>query len=74
MVVVCALQTSKKLVLAKIKDDIGFIEGVNQALRVKRFTIRIGQKLTALQLPHGRKPSQPTKLKATGAKCPSGQH
>ena len=52
-----AIQTLKKLIIAKIEDNLCLTEGVNRALHVKRFTLHTGQKITPFELHHGRKPN-----------------
>ena len=51
-----AIQTLKNLIIANLEDGISLTESVNQTLRVMRFTIHIGLKLTSFELHHGRKP------------------
>ena len=51
-----AIQTLKSLIIANLEDGIGITESVNRALRVLRFTIHTGRKITPFELHHGRKP------------------
>ena len=51
-----AIQTLKNLIIANLEDGIGITESVNRALRVMRFTIHTGLKITPFELHHGRKP------------------
>ena len=51
-----AIQTLKNLIVANLEDGIGITESVNRALRVMRFTIHTGLKITPFELHHGRKP------------------
>ena len=46
----------KKLVIAKIEDGKSFTESVNQALRVMRFTVHWGVKITPFELYKRRTP------------------
>ena len=41
-----AIQTLKKLIIAKLEDGIGLTESVNRALRVMRFTVHTELKVT----------------------------
>ena len=60
-VVEIAIQTFKNLIIANMEDGLCLTESVNRALRVVRFTIHTGLKITPFELHHGRKPR--TKLK-----------
>ena len=51
-----AIQTIKNLILANLEDNLCLTECVNRALKVIRFTIHTGLKLTPFELHHGRKP------------------
>ena len=51
-----AIQTIKNLILANLEDRLCLTECVNRALKVVRFTIHTGLKLTTFELHHGRKP------------------
>ena len=51
-----AIQTIKNLILANLEDELYLTECVNRALKVMRFTIHTGLKLTPFELHHGRKP------------------
>ena len=51
-----AIQTIKILILAKIEDNLCLTKCVNRELKVMRFTIHSGLKLTPFELHHGRKP------------------
>ena len=51
-----AIQTMKNLILANLEDNLCLTECVNRALKVMRFTILTGLKLTPFELHHGRKP------------------
>ena len=51
-----AIQTIKNLILANLDDNLCLTECVNRALKVMRFTIHTGLKLTPFELHHGRKP------------------
>ena len=51
-----AIQTMKNLILAILEDNLCLTECINRALKVMRFTIHIGLKLTPFELHHGRKP------------------
>ena len=51
-----AIQTIKNLILANLEDNLCLTECVNRALKVMRFTIHTGLKLTQFELHHGRKP------------------
>ena len=51
-----SIQTLKKLIKANSKDGINLPESVNPVLRVMRFTIQTGLKITPLELHHGRNP------------------
>ena len=51
-----AIQTLKNLLIANLEDGIGITESVNRALRVMRFTILAGLKITPFELHHGSKP------------------
>ena len=46
----------KNLLLANLEDNLCLTECVNRALKVMRFTIHTGLKLTLFELHHGRKP------------------
>ena len=50
-----AIQTMKNLILANLEDNLCLTECVNRALKVMRFTIHTGSKLTPFELHHGRK-------------------
>ena len=50
-----AIQTIKNLILANLEDNLCLTECVNRALKVMRFTIHTGLKLTPFELHHGRK-------------------
>ena len=51
-----AIQTMKNLILANLEDNLCLTECVNRAIKVMRFTIHTGLKLTPFELHHGRKP------------------
>ena len=51
-----AIQTIKNLIVANMEDGLCLTESVNRALRVMRFTIHTGLKITPFALHHGRKP------------------
>ena len=51
-----AIQTIKNLKIANMEDGLCLTESVNRALRVMRFTIHTGFKITPFELHHGRKP------------------
>ena len=51
-----AIQTKKNLIVANLEDNLCLTECVNRALKVMRFTIHTGLKLTPFELHHGRKP------------------
>ena len=51
-----AIQTLKNLMLTNLEEGIELNESINRALRVMRFTIHTGLKLTPFELHHGRKP------------------
>ena len=51
-----AIQTLKNLIITNMEDGVSVTESVNRALRVMRFTIHTGLKLTPFELHHGRKP------------------
>ena len=51
-----AIQTTKNLILANLEDEFCLTECVNRALKVMRFTIHTGLKLTPFELHHGGKP------------------
>ena len=51
-----AIQTMKNLLVANLEDDFCLTECVNRALKVMRFTIQTGLKLTPFELHHSRKP------------------
>ena len=51
-----AIQTIKNLILANMEDVLCLTESVNRALRVMRFTLHTGLKITPFELHHGRKP------------------
>ena len=51
-----AIQTFKNLIIANLEDGIGITESVYRALRVMRFTLHTGLKITPFELHHGRKP------------------
>ena len=51
-----AIQTNKNVILANMEDGFCLTKSVNRALRVMRFTIHTGLKLTPFELHHGRKP------------------
>ena len=48
-----ATQTLKNLIIANLGDKIGFTESINWALRVIRFTIHTGLKVSLFELHHG---------------------
>ena len=50
-----AIQTMKNLIVANLEDILCLTECVNRALKVMRFTIHTGLKLTPFELHHGRK-------------------
>ena len=52
----CAIQTMKNLTVANLEDNLCLTECVNRALKVTRFIIHSGLKLTPFELHHGRKP------------------
>ena len=49
-------QTLKNLIIANLEENIGLNENINRALRVMRFTIHNGLKVSPFDLHHGRKP------------------
>ena len=49
-------KTSKNLIIANLEDRKNLTESINRALRVMRFTIHTGLKITPFELHHGRKP------------------
>ena len=51
-----AIQTIENLILSNLEDKLCLTECVNRALKVMRFTIHTGLKLTQFELHHGRKP------------------
>ena len=51
-----AIQTMKILIVGNSEGDLCLTECVNRALKVMRFTIHTGLKLTQFELHHGRKP------------------
>ena len=51
-----AIQTIKNVIIANMEDRLCLTESVNLALRVMRFTIHTGLKITPFELHHGRKP------------------
>ena len=51
-----SIQTLKNLIIANLEDGKDFIESINRALRVMRFTIHTGLKFTPFELHHGRQP------------------
>ena len=51
-----AIQTIKNLILANLEDNLCLTKCVNRAVKVMRFTIHTGIKLTPFELHHGRKP------------------
>ena len=51
-----AIQTIRNLIIANMEDGICLTESVNRPLRVMRFTIQTGLKITPYELHHGRKP------------------
>ena len=51
-----AIQTLKNLIVANLEDNLCLTDCVNRALKVMRFTIHTGLKLTPFELHHGRKP------------------
>ena len=51
-----AIQTMKNSIVAVLEDNLCLTECVNRALKVMRFTIHTGLKLTPFELHHGRKP------------------
>ena len=51
-----AIQTMKNLIQVNLEDNLRLTECVNRALKVMRFTIHTGLKLTPFELHHGRKP------------------
>ena len=51
-----AIQTIKNLLLANLEDNLCLTERVNRALKVMRYAIHTGLKLTQFELHHGRKP------------------
>ena len=51
-----AIQTMKNLKVANLEDKLCLKDCVNRALKVMRFTIHTGLKLTSFELHHGRKP------------------
>ena len=50
------IQTSKNLLVANLEDKTGLTESINRALRVMRFTMHTGLKVSPFELRHGRKP------------------
>ena len=51
-----SIQTLKNLIITNSEDGKNLNECINRALRVMRFTIHTGLKLTPFELHHGRKP------------------
>ena len=51
-----SIQTLKNLIIAKLEDGKNSTESINRALRVMRFTIHTGLKITPFELHHSRKP------------------
>ena len=51
-----ATQTLKNLITFNLEDKIRFTEYINRALRVMRFAIHSGIKVSPYELHHGRKP------------------
>ena len=51
-----AIQIMKNSIVAKLEDNLCLTECVKRALKVMRFTIHTGIKLTPFELHHGRKP------------------
>ena len=51
-----AIQTLKNLIITNMEDGVSLTESVYRALRIMRFTIHTGLKLTPFELHHGRKP------------------
>ena len=67
-----AIQTIKNLILANLEDNLCLTECVNRALKVMRFKIHTGSKLTPFELHHGRKPrTELTNLVEDGKSFPS---
>ena len=51
-----SIQTLKNLIIENLDDGENLTESINRALRVLRFTIHTGLKITPFELHHGRKP------------------
>ena len=51
-----SIQTLKNLIITNLEDGKNLTESINRALRVMRFTIHTGLKITPFELHHGRKP------------------
>ena len=51
-----AIKTMKNVILANLEDNLRLTECENRALKVIRFRIHTGLKLTPFELHHGRKP------------------
>ena len=51
-----SIQTLKNLIIANLEDGKNLTESINRSLRVLRFTIHTGPKITPFELHHGRKP------------------
>ena len=50
-----AIQTLQNLITPNVEDKIGLTESIKRALRVMRFTIQTGLKMSPFELHHGRK-------------------
>ena len=51
-----AIKTLKNLIIAILEAEIGFTKSISQALRINRFTIHTGIKVSSLHKHHGKKP------------------
>ena len=51
-----AIQTLKNLTIANLGDKIRLTESINRALRIMRFKIHTGFKVSPFKVQHGRKP------------------
>ena len=54
-----AIETLKNLNIAILEDNVGFTESINRALRVMRYTIHTGLKVSPFELHHGKKNREP---------------
>ena len=65
----------KKLIIANLEDKIGFTKSVGRALRVMRFTVHTGLKVSPFETQDGRRPStdKPTWSKIIRVTFPTGK-